>query len=157
MKSTSATAFLALIASAALWAGAAAAAECTSAPGATTLAVHVEGVRVATGDVTVTVYPDDPKRFLAPKSKLARERPTATMPETTACFTLPGPGYYAVAVYHDANGDNKFGRTLVGLPAEGFGFSNDPSTLTGLPSFKSVRFKVGPGETQLPVKLRYLK
>ena len=148
---------MALSAAGALWSGAAAADDCAGAPGSTMLNVHVEGVRAAKGDVTVTVYPDDAKRFLAPKSKLARERPTAKAPETTACFTLPGPGYYAVAVYHDANGDNDFNRTLIGLPAEGFGFTNDPSTVTGLPSFKSVRFQVGPGETQLPIKLRYLK
>lgn len=132
------------------------AAECEGAAGSTMLAVQVSGIRAAQGDVTVTVYPDDAKRFLAPKSKLLRERPAAKAPETTACFSLPGPGYYAVAVYHDANGDHAFNRTLVGLPREGFGFSNDPDTMTGLPAFKAVRFKVGPGETSLPIKLRYL-
>jgi uncharacterized protein (DUF2141 family) len=104
-----------------------------------------------------TVYPDDSKRFLAPRGKLLRVRTPTKAPVSTACFFLPKPGYYAVAVYHDENGDHKFNRTLVGLPAEGFGFSNDPSTATGLPAFKSVRFQVGADETEIHLKLRYLR
>jgi uncharacterized protein (DUF2141 family) len=75
----------------------------------------------------------------------------------TACFWLPQPAHYAVAVYHDANGDRDLNRSLVGLPTEGFGFSNDAPTPTGLPAFKAVRFRVGPGDSQIRVKLRYLR
>ena len=35
-----------------------------------------------------------------------------------------------MAIYHDANGDHDFNRSLVGLPTEGFGFSNNPETKT---------------------------
>jgi uncharacterized protein (DUF2141 family) len=147
----------ALVALASTWALSASALACEGPPGATRLTVLVEGVRAARGEVAVTVYPDEPKRFLAPKGKLLRKRTPAAAPATTACFFLPKPGYYAVAVYHDEDGDHHFKRTFVGLPAEGFGFSNDPSTSTGLPPFKAVRFQAGVGETQIRLKLRYLK
>lgn len=130
---------------------------CGGQPSATKLVVQVAGVRAARGEVAVTLYPDEPRRFLAPKGKLLRERTPAKVQAITACFFLPRPGHYAVAVYHDENGDRDFNRTLVGLPAEGFGFSNDPSTTTGLPAFKAVRFQAGSGETQIRLKLRYLK
>ena len=107
--------------------------------------------------MAVTLYPDDPKRFLAPKGKLARQRVAAKTPLTTTCFYLPKPGFYALAVYHDENGDHDFNRTLIGMPAEGFGFSNNPSTKTGLPAYKAVRFEAKAGETESRITLRYLR
>jgi uncharacterized protein (DUF2141 family) len=134
-----------------------AAGTCTGEPSANKLTVQVSGVRSAQGQMAVTLYPDEPKRFLAPKGKLLRERAPTKAPVTTVCFWLPKPGRYAIAVYHDENGDRDFNRTVIGLPAEGFGFSNNPSTKTGLPPFKSVRFEAGPGETTTRITLRYLR
>lgn len=139
---------------AALAGGAAQAAECAGQPSAHKLTVQVAGVRRAESQVAITLYPDVPGRFLAPKGKLARVRVAAVAPTTTACFWLPGPGGYAVAVYHDANADSDFNRTLVGLPAEGYGFSNDAPTKTGLPSFKSARFHAAGAET-IRIRMRY--
>jgi uncharacterized protein (DUF2141 family) len=138
-------------------AAAASADDCEGKASATKLTVAVSGVQAAKGEVAITLYPDDARRFLAPHSKLLRVRAVAQAPVTTACFWLPAPAYYAVAVYHDQNGNRDFDRTLVGLPAEGFGFSNDPPTPTALPPFKAVRFKAGEGETKLRIKLRYLR
>jgi uncharacterized protein (DUF2141 family) len=147
----------ALAALSALAATPAVAETCEGRPTANRLTVQVSGLRDAAGEIAVTVYPDDQKRFLAPKGKLARVRTQAATPVTSACFFLPAPGAYAVAVYHDANADRDFNRTIVGLPAEGFGFSNDPSTRVGLPAFKAVRFQAGPGEHVIKVRLRYLR
>lgn len=160
MKSASVAALIALAVTlgAATTASAAAGAEaCEGRVTQTRLTVQVVGVRAAKGQMAITLYPDDAKRFLAPHQKLARVRAVAQAPMTTACFWLPAPGVYAMAVYHDENGNGRFDRTIVGLPAEGFAFSNDPPTPTALPPFKAVRFKVGEGDTTIRAKLRYLK
>jgi uncharacterized protein (DUF2141 family) len=68
---------------------------------------------------------------------------------------VPARKSYAVAVYHDENGDHDFNRTLFGLPSEGFGFSRDPETIFGIPSYDSVRFEAGIGDTDVAVSLRY--
>src|SRR5687767_962746 len=115
--------------------------DCEGVRSGTRLVVAVSGVRAARGEVVVTLYPDNARRFLAPRSKLLRVRTPAQTPVTTACFWLPAPAHYALAVYHDENGNRDFDRTLIGLPAEGFGFSNDPPTPSSLPSFKAVRFR----------------
>ncbi len=119
------------------------------------LSVQVTGVRATKGEVALTLYPDDKRRFLAKGGKLARVR-AAAQPLTKACFWVP-PGSYALAIYHDSNGDRDFNRTLVGLPAEGFGFSNNPETKVGLPALSSVRFSVGSGERSLSIQMRYLR
>lgn len=130
-------------------------AACVGDPAGARLLVQVAGARPLTGQVVVTVYPDDPKRFLAPHGKLLRARVAAAAPVTTACFELPGPGEYAVAVYHDADGDGHFNRNLLGLPTEGYGFSNDAPATAGLPAFSAVRFPAKAGETVQRIDLRY--
>lgn len=127
----------------------------TRTPGSSKLTVQVAGVRPATGEVAITVYPDDKRRFLAKGGKWARQRVRAAA-TVRACFWAP-QGSYAVAVYHDRDGDRDFDRTIVGLPAEGFGFSNDPDTRTGLPPLSAVRFRVGPGERLVPIQMKYLR
>jgi uncharacterized protein (DUF2141 family) len=157
MKSASLAALVALSAILGLASSATAASadDCEGRESPTKLTVQVTGVRAAKGEMAVTLYPDDAKRFLAPHSKLARVRAVAQAPMTTACFWLPASGFYAVSVYHDENANHDFDRTVLGLPAEGFAFSNDPPTPTALPPFKAVRFKAGEGETRIKVKLRY--
>ncbi len=127
----------------------------TRTPSSSKLMVQVAGVRPATGEVAITVYPDDKRRFLAKGGKWARQRVRAAA-TVRACFWAP-QGSYAVAVYHDRDGDRDFDRTIVGLPAEGFGFSNDPDTRTGLPPLSAVRFRVGPGERLVPIQMKYLR
>ncbi len=129
---------------------------CDGPPSTNKLIVQVTGAKPVVGEVAVTLYPDKPSRFLASKGKIGRQRVT-TAETTTACFWLAAPGYYAVAVYHDANADRNFNRNLIGLPTEGFGFSNDAPTPVGLPAFSAVRFKADGAETTIHIKLRYLR
>lgn len=135
----------------------AAAAECAGSLPADQLRLQVvvEGVKRAKGNVTITVYADDEKKFLARGGKFDRQRVLAQTPVTEACFQLPLAPHYAIAVYHDANGDHDFNRNLLGLPAEGYGFSRNPESLIGLPPLADVRFPTRPGLTRVDVRLRY--
>lgn len=136
----------------------AAEASCAGAPSPHRLTVEVIGLRAAQGQVAVTLYPDDGRRFLAPRGKLSRQRVKARSPVTQACFWLPQPGVYAIAVYHDANADEDFNRSrTTGMPIEGFGFSNDAPTKIGLPEFAKVRFRARAGESSVRITLRYLR
>ncbi|OYX97457.1 MAG: hypothetical protein B7Y78_01955 [Caulobacter sp. 35-67-4] len=117
--------------------------------------MQVSQLSSAVGKVVVTLYPSNPRRFLAPRGKLLRLRVKAVTPMTRACFNLPGPDVYAVAVYHDANANEDFDRNRLGMPTEGFGFSNDAPTQFGLPSFESARFVAQPGDNTLRVGMRY--
>jgi uncharacterized protein (DUF2141 family) len=122
--------------------------------GAVQLVVHNTNIRSASGEVAVTVYPDNPRRFLASGGRLLRVRMPAVAGTTPACFWLQ-PGVYAIATYHDANKNRDFDRTKVGMPAEGYGFSNDAPTRFSLPSFDTVRFSLPPAGRTLRIKMRY--
>lgn len=128
---------------------------CTGPQSATWLRVEVEGVRSSRGLVAVTLYADDASRFLVKHGSLYVGRVKAQAGTTEACIHIPRPGTYALAIYHDANGNQKFDRTMIGLPAEAYGFSNNPSTLFGLPNFGSVRFAVARSGQTMRVRLKY--
>jgi uncharacterized protein (DUF2141 family) len=127
----------------------------TNAPAGPRLYITATGARSVAGNITFTLYGADPARFLAHKGKLALIHVPLSSTEAVGCFVVSAPGVYAVAIYHDENNDHHFGRTLVGLPAEGYGFSNNARIFLAPPSFRSVQFPVGPGETHIAIKLRY--
>ena len=122
-------------------------------PATVRVTVDVRDVRDARGEVAFTVYPDLKRRFLAKGGKLARVRVPAVAGTTSACFWL-APGYYPIVVYHDANADHDFNRTLF-VPREGYGLSNDAPTALGMPSFDKVRVQIGPGPTTIAIRMRY--
>lgn len=128
---------------------------CDGSAGQTQLTVSVNGLKEAKGQMAITVYADDRKRFMARGAKLLRQRVPAVSPVTQACFVLPKPGYYAVVVYHDSNADEDFNRSFIGLPAEGYGFSRNPKTLIGLPDLDEVRIPVAMGDNVVAVQLTY--
>jgi uncharacterized protein (DUF2141 family) len=117
--------------------------------------VVVEGLRSTRGELLVEIYPDDKDRFLVRGGRVARVREKLTADSPTVCIAAPEPGLYAVVLYHDENADQKFNRNAVGLPREGFGLSNNPAIRLAMPSLKSVRFRVEPGETIIHVRMRY--
>ena len=59
-------------------------------------------------------------------------------------YDLP-PGVYAVNAFHDENNNGKFATNFIGLPLEGYGFSNDvrPNLLSA-PSFNKAAFELLP-------------
>ena len=50
------------------------------------------------------------------------------------------PGTYALAVIHDENMNGKLDTNFLGIPKEGYGFSNDAKALLGAPSFTAASF-----------------
>jgi uncharacterized protein (DUF2141 family) len=50
------------------------------------------------------------------------------------------PGTYAVAVFHDANGNGKLDTNFLGIPKEPTGASRDPKPRMGPPKFTDCSF-----------------
>jgi len=130
-------------------------APCTGPESPFRLFVTVDNVRSHQGLIAITLYADDSRRFLARRGSLYVGRVPAHAPVTRACIHVPRPGTYALAVYHDADANRRFNRTRLGLPAEGYGFSNNAPTLFGLPSFRSVRMAVPRSGTETRIRMRY--
>lgn len=130
-------------------------AGCTGPASPYWLNVVAEGLRSSDGLLAVTLYADDSSKFLIRHGSLYVGRVDAHAGATRACIFVPKPGVYALALYHDENANQSFDRTGVGFPAEGFGFSNNPATLAGLPAFKSVRISVPKAGLTTRVTMKY--
>lgn len=64
-------------------------------------------------------------------------------------------GDFAVAMFHDENGNDRFDRVL-GIPSEGFGFSRDAPIKLGPPRFDAARLTVGSTDQAITVRMRYV-
>jgi len=130
-------------------------AGCQGTPTATWINVVAEGLRNGDGLLAVTLYADNPRKFLVRNGSLDVTRFDATAGSTGACIFLPQPGTYAIAVYHDEDSSRRLNRSGIGLPTEGFGFSNNASTIAGLPAFRAVRLAVPRTGLTTRIKIRY--
>jgi uncharacterized protein (DUF2141 family) len=126
---------------------------CTGRESPYRLYVEVQDVRSSEGLMAVTLYADDRRKFLAHHGSLYVGRVPATKGTTTVCIHVPSPGVYALAVYHDVNANRRYDRTAVGLPAEPFGFSNNPRVFLGMPAWSAVRLAVPKTDMRTTVKL----
>jgi uncharacterized protein (DUF2141 family) len=65
------------------------------------------------------------------------------------------PGTYALAVIHDENMNGKLDTKWLGIPTEGYGFSNDAKAMLGPPSFSAASFRYDGQNMELTISLHY--
>jgi uncharacterized protein (DUF2141 family) len=118
--------------------------------------VSADGVRNGQGQVATTIYSDNPDRFLVKNGSLYVVRTPAVAGVTKYCVFLPSTGVYAIAIYHDEDNSGTINRGgVLGIPTEGFGFSNNPPTLASLPVFRTVRLAVPRANLATTIHLKY--
>ena len=117
--------------------------------------VRVHGVRSDRGNVTFVLYGDKPQDFLVKGKKILKQRFAANKGTVEFCVVLPKSGVYAATAYHDENGNGKFDKNRVGLPVEGFGVSNNPTTFLTPPSHDQAAFTVSHGPTKVDIEIKY--
>jgi uncharacterized protein (DUF2141 family) len=129
--------------------------ECAANGAGARLQLTVDGLHSAKGDVMVVIYGSRPSAFLAKGKWVVKVQMPIAAATITGCIALPKPGTYAIAVYHDEDSNRHLKRTLIGLPAEGYAFSNNPHSLLGLPSYRSVAFSAKDTVTPVLLHIRY--
>ena len=127
-------------------------AACEEQSGA--IRVVVKNVRKDKGTITADLHGDKPEEFLKKKKKLLRVRVPARIGSVEMCLPVPGPGVFAIGLYHDVNGNRKFDKNFLGLPAEPYGVSNNPGLRLGAPKHEDASFTVGPKGTTVEITLR---
>lgn len=128
-----------------LFATLALAAACATASAAT-LEIEIEGIAAREGQILIAVY-DQAEGWLKKPVRGLRQAVPAEGPLRLRLENLP-EGEYAISVLHDANGNGRMDKNLVGMPTEAYGFSNDAAGSFGPPKFEEARFRLQ-GETQV--------
>ena len=139
---------IASIKSVALTAALACAAPLAGEAAAADLEVRIDGLRSAEGSARVALYQHVPDAdFPDDEGLVARALHPAAPGTMRVVFVDLAPGDYAVAAFHDADGDGDLGTNLLGMPSEGFGFSNGALGFFGPPSFEAAAVTVGAGDS----------
>jgi uncharacterized protein (DUF2141 family) len=123
-------------------------------PGTASLTVRIQGLKNDRGQVAVALFARAegfPRSERAFRGQLARIEGGRAL----VSFRSLRPGTYAVAVLHDENQNNKMDFNFLGMPLEGYGFSNDASALFGPPSFQRASFRLLPRPSAVTISARY--
>lgn len=118
--------------------------------------IDISNLRSNDGHVLISVfrdgngYPDEPEKAVR-KARISIKANTAWV-----VFTGLPAGEYAVAILHDENDDQKMNKNIIGIPKEGYGFSNNAMGTFGPPSFSNASFSYsGNALMKVGIKTRY--
>jgi uncharacterized protein (DUF2141 family) len=106
------------------------------------LTVKIEKIRSDKGFIRIVMFNNkDGFPGNHQKSVLAKSCEIKNNTATLVINDLP-KGTYAIAAFHDENNNNNFDFSLIGIPKEGYGASNNAKATFGPPSFNDAKFEV---------------
>ncbi|PHR92154.1 MAG: hypothetical protein COA69_09095 [Robiginitomaculum sp.] len=109
------------------------------------------------GMLTLELY-NDPKHFLSKKGRIRRVRVPSVIGTQTVCINESVTGSYAVAGYHDIDGNRKLKKKWNKAPREPFALSNNPYIKElHFPKFSESAFELIHGGTNITIELIDLK
>lgn len=117
--------------------------------------MQILNIRNSTGTVACALFESPvgfPTEFLRSATNVMVIKVRHTQARCT--FEDIPPGTYAIGVIHDENMNGKL-DTKLGIPTEGYGFSNDARELFGPPSFPAASFPYDGRILDLTIGLRY--
>ncbi len=127
-----------------------------SPPAEDKIVVKVASLRSSSGSVRCSLYDNADGFPTEQKHVVARVRAVIKDKAATCTFKSPKRGQkYATVIHHDENDDGVFQRGALGMPLEGYGFSNNVRPVLSAPSFEACQFSFGGGQTSLTINARY--
>ncbi|MFO7791109.1 MAG: DUF2141 domain-containing protein [Bacteroidales bacterium] len=120
-----------------------------------TIEVKVNNVRSDKGYISAALYnnaetfPSEDKEdiFMGKKTE-------ANKGNTTIRFENVPAGKYAMAILHDENNNNEMDKNFLGIPQEGYCFSENAKAKLGYPKFEKASFRVK-GDNYTTVFMQY--
>lgn len=105
------------------------------------LSIEINNVKTSNGTINVAVY-DASDTFLKFDKVFKADSVVAQKGKTEIKIEGLPEGQYALAIFHDENGNNKLDTNWLGIPKEDVGFSNARMKTFGPPQFKECAFKL---------------
>jgi len=118
--------------------------------------VKVLNIRNSVGGVACALFESPagfPSEFLRSATNIMVIKVRHT--QARCDFEDIAPGTYGLAVIHDENMNGVLDINWLGVPTEGYGFSNDARALLGAPSFSAVSFPYNGQTLDLTISLHY--
>lgn len=118
--------------------------------------LKVTNLRNQTGFIGISVFAEDQKSLYPEQGERAYRSYYVPIDRNPMELDLSDlePGRYAFALLHDENGDRKLNTGFMGIPKEGYGFSNNPRVAFGAPDFETVLIQVN-ADSSIEIKAKY--
>lgn len=119
--------------------------------------VTITGIRNTKGQIVLGIFKDDPT-FQKEDAFLSLSFPKKEIMDGVmkVSFSLE-PGVWGVTLLDDENLDGKMEYNFLGIPREGFGFSDYYSSGFSKPKFDNFKFTLDKGQKKkITVKVRYI-
>ena len=120
--------------------------------------IHVKilNIRNNKGSISCALFESPegfPKKFL----RYATNIMTIKIKDSEASFYFTDipPGTYAMVVIHDEKMNGELDTNWLGIPKEGFGFSNQATALLSAPSFSDASFQYDGQDAEMTMSLNY--
>ena len=113
--------------------------------------VQVEGLSSNEGILFVSLYLTDegyPGEWLRAYSTQQLPAELAVDGTMLARFESVPAGWFVISVLHDADSNKEMATNALGIPKEGYGFSNNPKSFFGPPGFDKAAIYLEPDETK---------
>ena len=118
--------------------------------------IKVTDIRSAKGTIILNIFKDNDsydkqqpyKQFVFDKKALTNG--------TLAIHCVLESGTYGITLIDDENGDSKLNKNFVGMPKEGFGFSNFFMTKMKKPSFDDFKVDLKTAAIPILIKVKYM-
>ena len=111
------------------------------------LEIEIEGIRNGKGKIFFQLFDKEQKVLYEIVADIINGK-------SILRFSELKPGEYAFRYFHDENNNGKLDKNILGVPREGFGFSNDPPIVIGEPSFDKWLFNLR-GQKKMNTAIKY--
>ncbi len=120
------------------------------------LNVEIDELRSNNGEVCANLFASS--KGFPQEEKRAIQKQCVKIAQTPLVIKFDNlkAGSYALVVMHDENNDKSFNRNDLGMPLEGFGFSQNPEISDRAPKFSETAFFVAGPATDIKIKLQYM-
>ncbi len=115
------------------------------------LVLHVDQISKTKGVMMIALY-NSADNYKSDANAVSGQKIAITTDNLVVIFGDLPAGDYAIKLYQDENENGLIDKNFIGIPTEGYGFSNNGGAM-GQPDFKDAKFSVS-DKTLITIHLR---
>lgn len=117
-----------------------------------TLIIHIDNIEKIGGIIWIGMY-DSEDTYMVKEQAIVKGIDVKKTGKISFSLESLPYGRYALALFHDINGNGELDRNLIGIPSEPYAFSQKPKSKWRLPRFREIAFDFGKDKQILETKL----
>lgn len=117
------------------------------------LEVNITGIENTNGKIVILLFNSEENLEEETHYKLLSTEIISNSAKTL--FKNLPIGEYAIRLYHDEDNDDEIDTNFLGIPTEGYGFSNNVTATFGPPSFEDSKFDIDNNKLSISIEMIY--